>query len=134
MTALRAVILRERSEPNGSHAELQGKTHGTVHQGDPSTALGMTNKVLGMTSMVLRMALNPVILRERSEPNGSHAELQRQKYEAVHQGDPSTALGMTNKVLGMTSMVLRMALNPVIPTERNDEGSQTTNTAQLTPM
>ena len=69
-----------------------------------------------MTSMVLRMALNPVILRERSEPNGSHAELQRQTHGAVNQGDPSTTLRMT---------------------ERNDEGSQTTtqhNPAQLTPM
>ena len=66
-----SVILRERSEPNGSHAALQRQLHEAADLGDPSTTLGMT---VGKP----RLTHHSVIRRERSEPNGAPSALQRQ--------------------------------------------------------
>ncbi len=52
----------------GSDAGLQRKNLRVVHQGDPSTAVGMTEKRAGMTEKRFGMTPHSVILREQSEP------------------------------------------------------------------
>jgi hypothetical protein len=48
----------------GSYAGLQRKARKAVHQGDPSTALGMTEVVMRMTVVPIGIKLKPVILKE----------------------------------------------------------------------